>query len=160
MDPAHIYFKNLKIDQDNTFTLNFLKENGIENVIFHKEYDYAVTGLKIIADLPDKDLIKKSDQLKQDEISQKIQELIKNYKEPDLTLFMSHPETKTIEIPFVKKSQSDLPKIKLTYFNTTTKKNEDFFMYDFIGHFEKFGFEWNQADLGLKYEIKIDSSDD
>ena len=33
-------------------------------------------------------------------------------------------------------------------------------MYDFIGHFEKFGFEWNQADLGLKYEIKIDSSDD
>ena len=35
---------------------------------------------------------------------------------------MSHPETKTVEIPFVKKNESDLPKIKLTYFNTTTKK--------------------------------------
>ena len=33
---------------------------------------------------------------------------------------MSHPETKTIEILFVKKNESDLPKIKLTYFNTTT----------------------------------------
>ena len=39
---------------------------------------------------------------------------------------MSHPETKTIEIPFVKKNESDLPKIKLTYFNSTTTKNEDF----------------------------------
>ena len=35
---------------------------------------------------------------------------------------MSHPETKTIEILFVKKNESDLPKIKLTYFNTTTTK--------------------------------------
>ena len=37
-----------------------------------------------------------------------------------MTLSISHPETKTIEIPFVKKNESDLPKIKLTYFNTTT----------------------------------------
>ena len=53
MDLAHIYFKNLDIDQDNTFTLNFSKENEIENVIFNKDYNYAVTGLKINADLPD-----------------------------------------------------------------------------------------------------------
>ena len=39
---------------------------------------------------------------------------------------MSHPETKTIEIPFVKKNESDLPKIKLTYFNSTTKKMRTF----------------------------------
>ena len=77
----------------------------------------------------------------------------------DLTLFMSHPETKTIEIPFVKKNESDLPKIKLTYFNSTTKKNEDFFIYDFIKHFKKFGFEWNKDGLGLNYKIKIDPTD-
>ena len=116
MDPAHIYFKNLDIDQDNTFTLNFSKENEIENVIFNKEYDYAVTGLKINADLPDKDLIKKSDQLKQNEISQEIQELIKNYKEPDLTLFMSHSETKAVEIPFVKKNPIRFTKNKINTF--------------------------------------------
>ena len=57
MDLAHIYFRNLGIDQHNTFTVNFSKENEIENVIFNKDYNYAVTGLKIIADLPDKDLI-------------------------------------------------------------------------------------------------------
>ena len=33
----------------------------------------------------------------------RLQDLVKDYKEPDLTLFMSNPETKTVEIPFVKK---------------------------------------------------------
>ena len=72
---------------------------------------------------------------------------------------MSHSETKTIEIPFVKKNESDLPKIQLTYYNTKTKKNETFLVYDYIGHFEKFGLEWIQNDLGLKYVVKRDNSD-
>ena len=42
---------------------------------------------------------------------------------------MSHPETKTIEIPFVKNSESDLPKIKFTYFNTSTKKTPKTFLF-------------------------------
>ena len=62
----------------------------------------------------------------QNRFSGEIQEIIKNDNEPDLTLFMSHPETKTIEIPFVKNNKADLPKIKLTYFNTTTKKMRTF----------------------------------
>ena len=33
-----------------------------------------------------------------------------------------NPETKTLLLPFVKKKESDLLKIKLTYFNTATKK--------------------------------------
>ena len=37
---------------------------------------------------------------------------------------MSQPETKTVEIPFVKNNESTLPKIKLTYFNTTTTTTE------------------------------------
>ena len=56
-----------------------MKENEIENEIFDKDYEYAVTGLRINADLPDITLIKKNDQLKQDEISKEIQELIKKY---------------------------------------------------------------------------------
>ena len=36
-------------------------------------------------------------------ISEEIQELIKAYKEPDLTLTVSNTEAKTIKIPFVKK---------------------------------------------------------
>ena len=122
MNPAHIYFKGIDIDQDETFTINFTKENEIENVIFDKDNEYAITGLKINAELPDKKILKIEDVEEQNRVSGEIQEIIKNYKEPDLTLFMSHPETKTIEIPFVKKNESDLPKIKLTYFNSTAKK--------------------------------------
>ena len=47
MNPAYIYFKELDIDNDNNFTLNFSKDNQIENDIFDKEYEYAITGLKI-----------------------------------------------------------------------------------------------------------------
>ena len=58
MNPSHIYFKNIDIDQDQTFTVNFSKENEIENVVFDKDHEYAITGLKINAELPDKKIIK------------------------------------------------------------------------------------------------------
>ena len=122
MNPAHIYFKEIDIDQNDTFSKNFTKENKIENVIFDKDNEYAITRLKINAELPDKKILKIENVEEQNRVSGEIQEIIKNYKEPDLTLFMSHPEAKTIEIPFVKKNESDLPKIKLTYFNSTIKK--------------------------------------
>ena len=103
MNPAHIYFKEIDIDQDDTFTIHFTKENEIENVIFDKDNEYAITGLKINAELPDKKILKIEDVEEQIRVSGEIQEIIKNYKEPDLTLFMSHQETKTIKVPFVKK---------------------------------------------------------
>ena len=78
-----------------------------------------------------------------------------------MTLVISHPETLSVKIPFVKKNETDLPKLKLTYFNTSTEKNEDFLKCDYIGHLENFGFEWaiNEKNFDFKYEIKIDSSD-
>ena len=83
--------------------------------------------------MPDNNILKIENVKEQNRVSGEIQEIIKNYKEPDLTLFMSHSETKTVEIPFVKKKESDLPKLKFTYFNTSTNKT-DFFIYDFIRH--------------------------
>ena len=103
MNPSHIYFKEIEIDQDNTFTANFSKENEIENVILNKDSEYGITGLNINSILSDEKLLKIENVKERNKVSLEIQELIKNYKEPDLTLFMSHPETKTIEIPFVKK---------------------------------------------------------
>ena len=67
-----------------------------------------------------------------------------------------HPETNTIIIPFVKKNESDLPKLKSSYFNISSEKNEDFLMSDYVGHLKKFGFEWNHNALDFKFEIKID----
>ena len=103
MNPSHIYFKEIEIDQDNTFTANFSKENEIENVILNKDSEYGITGLNINSILSDEKLLKIENVKERNKVSLEIQELIKNYKEPDLTLFMSHPETKTIEISFVKK---------------------------------------------------------
>ena len=126
MNPAYIYFKELDIDKDNNFTLNFSKDNQIENVIFDKEYEYVITGLKINVKLPEGQVIKIEDNEKLNQKSKEIQEIIKNYKEPDLTLYMSHPETLKIKIPFEKKSETELPLKKYTYYNTTSKKKKIF----------------------------------
>ena len=58
MNPSHIYFKENDIDQDNTFTANFAKENEIENVIFNKENEYGITVLNINSILSDEKLVK------------------------------------------------------------------------------------------------------
>ena len=122
MDPVHIFFKELEIDQDNTFTANVSQENEVENVIFSKDKEYAVTAMVVKPDIADPELVQIENPKELDRISKEIQELIKNYKDPNLTLNISNPETKTLLLPFVKNDESDLPKIKLTYFNTTTKK--------------------------------------
>ena len=78
MNPSHIYFKNINIDQDQTFTLNFSKGNEIENVIFDKAHEYAITGLKINAELPDKNTLKIENIKEQNRVNSEIQKIIKN----------------------------------------------------------------------------------
>ena len=117
MDPSYIYFNEIDIDQDNTFTANLSKDNKIEKVVFNKENEYGVRGLNINVDLPDEKILKLDHKKEQEKISQEIQELIKQNKEPNLTFIISHPETKGIEIPFVKKkNETELPNKKLTFF--------------------------------------------
>ena len=137
MDSPYIYLKEINIDQDKSFTADFSKENEIDKVLFNKENEYRVTGLTINSILPDEKIIKIENVKEQKRISDEIQELIENYKQPDLTFFISHPETNTIAIPFVKKNESDLSKLKLSYFNTSSKKAKDFLMYDYVGHLKK-----------------------
>ena len=78
--------------------------------MFNKENEYGVTGLNINSVLPDETILKIENIKKQGKICQEIQEFIKQNKEPNLTFTISNPETKTIEIPFVKKNDSELPK--------------------------------------------------
>ena len=102
MDPVHIFFKELEINQDNTFTANISQENEVENVVFNTDKEHAVTGMVIKPDITDSELVKIENTKELDKISKEIQELIKNYKDPDLTLSISNPETKTLLFPFVK----------------------------------------------------------
>ena len=78
--------------------------------MFNKENEYGVTRLNINSVLPDETILKIENIKKQGKICQEIQEFIKQNKEPNLTFTISNPETKTIEIPFVKKNDSELPK--------------------------------------------------
>ena len=122
MDPIHIFFKELEINQDNTLTAIVSQENEVENVVVNTDTEYAVTGMVIKSDIANSELVKIENNKELDRIRKEIQELIKSYKDSDLTLNISNPKIKTLLLPFVKKDESDLPKIKLTYFNTTTKK--------------------------------------
>ena len=40
MNPVHIYFKEIDIDQDQMSTINFTKENKIENVLFDGQNEW------------------------------------------------------------------------------------------------------------------------
>ena len=104
MDPSYFYFNEIDIDQDNIFTANLSK---IEKVVFNKENEYGVSGLNINVDLPDEKILKLDNKKEQEKISQEIQELIKQNKEPNLMFIISHPETKSIKIPFVKKMKQN-----------------------------------------------------
>ena len=118
MDPSYIYFTEIDIDQDSSFTADFSKKKKkeIEDVVFDNENEYGVTSLTINSILPDEKIIKIENVKEQKRINKEMQNLIKDYKEPDLTFVISHPETSTIKIPFVKKNETDLPKLKLTFF--------------------------------------------
>ena len=125
MDPIHIFYNELEIDKD-VFTANISLENNVENVIFYKNKEYTVTGITIKPEIIDSELVKIKNIKELDRISKEIQEITKNYKEPDLTLSISNPEIKAVLVPFVKKSNSELPRIKLTFFNTITIKMKIF----------------------------------
>ena len=98
----------------------------MKNVIFDKNKEYAVTGITIKPEIIDSELVKIKNTKELDRISKEIQEIIKNYKEPDLTLSISNPETKNVLLPFVKKSESELPRIKLTFSTQLQRKTKIF----------------------------------
>ena len=126
MEPIYIFYNELEIDSNNFFTANISRENEVENVLFDKDKEYAVTGMTIKPKLVDSELVKVINTKELERISEEIQEKIKEYKEPNLNLTISNPETKTLVIPFQKKTETEIPKIKLTFFNTTTKKMKIF----------------------------------
>ena len=47
MEPIHIVYNELEIDGNNIFTANIFQENDVENVLFDKNKEYAITGMTI-----------------------------------------------------------------------------------------------------------------
>ena len=84
-----------------------------------------------------------------------MQELVERKKEPDVDLKIVNPETKTVTIPFKKKSETDCLPIKLVFYNTKTKKNEDIIFYSHYEHLKKFGFEWKNTATDFKFSLNL-----
>ena len=47
---------------------------------------------------------------------------------------------------------------KLTYYNTTTKKQEEVEFYDYFLHLEKFGLKWQDASIEFKYSVELSTN--
>ena len=69
-------------------------------------------------------LIKVSDKQKLKEICKKVQDLVKKNKKSKTDLKISYLETKDLIIHLSKKTETELPPIKFTYYNTATQKHE------------------------------------
>ena len=104
MEPIHIFYNEIETDNNNVFTANNSQENEVENVLFDKNKEYAITGMTVKPEIVDSELVKVKNTKELERISKEIQEIIKNYEEPDLTLSIANPETKTVLLPFVKQT--------------------------------------------------------
>ena len=155
MEPVHTFYKELPADKNNIFTADIVETNELENVKFYKSQEYAVTGLSINQEIGS-EFETVTDVNKLNNLSNSLQNLVKEKEEPDLDLKISHPETKVKIIPFQKRSVTDCPPlIALTFHNTTTKKDEEIEFYDYFSHLKKFGFAWRYQPLDLKYSIEF-----
>ena len=72
MNPSYLYFKELDIDSDDVFHLNFSKENEIEEVVLDKDYEYTITGLNLNVDFDSSQVIKIEDKNKQKKLNAEI----------------------------------------------------------------------------------------
>ena len=111
--------------------------------------------MTIKSDIVDSDIVKVTDQKKLESLSKRIQELVERKKEPDLHLKIVNPETKTVTIPFKKTSGADCLPIKLVFYNTKTKKNEDILFYSPYEHLRKFVFEWENTAIDFKFSLNL-----
>ena len=79
------------------------KKNKVENVRFKKSLEYAVTGLSINQDIGSA-LVTVTDVDQENFLSNTIQKLVKEKKDPNLDLKISNPETKDITICHLEKN--------------------------------------------------------
>ena len=72
MEPIHIFYNELEIDSNNIFTANISQENEVENVLFDKNKEYAVTGMTVKPKIVDSELVKITNTKELQRISEEI----------------------------------------------------------------------------------------
>ena len=83
MEPIHIFYKELPIDENNIFTANLAEENEVEEVRFKKSKEYSITGISINQEV-EPDLVPIVDLDNQNALSDLLRTYINKKKDPDL----------------------------------------------------------------------------
>ena len=117
-----------------------------------KSKEYVITCLSINQDVHS-DLVSVTYTDIQEAISNSIQKLVKEKKDPDLDLRIYNEEVFEKIIPFKKKTKSEIPPMQLTFYNTTTKIQEEVEFYNYMLHLEKYGLGWEDSSLEFKYLV-------
>ena len=102
MQPIHIFYKELPVDENNIFMVDITEKTRW--TMFKKSVEYAVTGLSINQDINSK-IVAVTDTDREHFLSNLIQKHVKDIKEPNLDLKISNPETSEVIIPFQRKYQ-------------------------------------------------------
>ena len=155
MEPAHVFYKELPLDEKNIFSANLAENNEVEEIKFKKSKEYAVMGLSINQKV-ESDLVPVAHLDSQNASSDPIRNYVKKRGEPNLTLKIYNEEAFETIILF--KKRSDVAVRSFKDYDTATKKQETVDFYDYFDHLERFGFEWEEAQLQFKYSVKL--SDD
>ena len=154
MEPVHIFYKDLPVDENNIFIVNLTEKNQVEEVKFKKSREYAVTGLSVNQDIGT-DFIAVGETDREEVLSKLIQTLVKGKREPYLFSIIFNEEAMGKLILFERRSSKEVPFIEYTFYNATTKKNETVDFYNYQLHLEKSGFEQADAELEFLYTVKM-----
>ena len=124
MEPIHLFYRELPIDKNNIFTASLAEKNEVEEIKFKTSKEYVITGLSISQDI-DSNTAAVTDTDREEIISNLTQKLVREKENPDLDLRSYNEEAFEKIIPFKKKTESKIPPTKLTFYNATTKKEEE-----------------------------------
>ena len=155
MEPAHVLYKELPLDESNIFSANLAENNEVEEIKFKKSNEYAVIGLSINQEV-ESDLVPVAHLDAQNTLRDPIRNYVKKKEELNLTLKIYNEEAFKTITSF--KKRSDVAVRSFKDYDTATKKQETVDFYDYFDHLERFGFEWEEVQLQFKYSVKL--SDD
>ena len=124
MEPIHLFYRELPIDKNDIFTASLAEKNEVEEIKFKTSKEYAITGLSISQDI-DSNIAAVTDTDREEIISNLTQKLVREKENPNFDLRSYNEEAFEKIIPFKKKTESKIPPTKLTFYNATTKKEEE-----------------------------------
>ena len=135
LEPAHVFYNELPLDENTIFSISLTENNEIEEIKFKKSN--AISGLPINQEIDNKEFVPLPNTDAEHQLSDIMRPYSKEKEKFNLTLRMYTKESFDITIP----KRTDILLNGFQYYDTTTKKLETIAFYGYFYHLDKFGFE-------------------